>query len=123
VLSTDRFGVRLREGLRDDGVDDRWAPVTEDPTTLAVAQIGEDGVATYAFYVDRTSAANLSEQQALAVLATHPQIVYVGTLGLVLEPAAASNEALIGAVGDWVLVGVDPNCRPAVIRDEPAAAA
>jgi fructokinase len=120
ALSTDRFGARLRQGLRDDGVDDRWAPFTDYPTTLALAAIGEDGAATYTFYIERTSTANVSEQQALAVLVTHPTIVYVGSFGLVLEPAAASNEALTAAVDDRVLVAVDPNCRPAVIRDEPA---
>jgi fructokinase len=119
-LSTDRFGLRLREALRRDGVDDRWAPPTEDPTTLAVAQIGEDGAATYGFSVERTSAADLSEAQACDVLAVTPDIVYVGTLGLVLEPAAASYEALVRSVSPSTLVAVDPNCRPAVIRDEGA---
>ena len=120
ALSTDRFGVLLREGLRDDGVNDRWAPFTEDPTTLAVAQIGETGGATYSFYVERTSASDLSAEQAVAVLAADPEVLYVGTLGLVLEPAAASYEALVDAAGPDVLVAVDPNCRPAVIRDPDA---
>jgi fructokinase len=120
TLSTDRFGVRLREALRDDGVDDSWAPFTDDPTTLAVAQIGETGAATYSFYVERTSAADLSSVQALAVLAAAPKVLYVGTLGLVLEPAAASYEALVDAAAADVLVAVDPNCRPAVVRDAEA---
>jgi fructokinase len=120
ALTSDRFGVRLRHGQRDDGVDDGWAPLTDYPTTLAVAAIGEDGAATYSFYIEGTSTANVSEQQARAVLATQPQIVYIGSFGLILDPAAASNEALVGAVDDRVLVAVDPNCRPAVIRDEPA---
>ena len=120
ALSTDRFGVLLREGLRDDGVNDRWAPFTEDPTTLAVAQIGETGGATYSFYVERTSPLDLSAEQALAVLAANPEVLYVGTLGLVLEPAASSYEALVDAAGPDVLVAVDPNCRPAVIRDPDA---
>ena len=120
ALSTDRFGVRLRAALRDDGVDDAWAPLTEDPTTLAVAQIGETGAATYSFYVERTSAADLSSAQALAVLAVEPSVLYVGTLGLVLEPAASSYEALVDAAGPDVLVAVDPNCRPAVVRDAEA---
>jgi fructokinase len=120
TLSTDRFGVRLREALRADGVDDRRAPLSEDPTTLAVAQIGEDGGATYGFYVERTSAADLSEAQACTVLDLGPDIVYVGTLGLVLEPAAASYEALVRSVGPDTLVVVDPNCRPGAIRDESA---
>jgi fructokinase len=117
ALSNDLFGERLRAALRDDGVDDAWAPLTEDPTTLAVAQIGESGAATYSFYVERTSAADLSSAQALAVLAVEPTVLYVGTLGLVLEPAAGSYEALVDAVGPDVLVAVDPNCRPAVVRD------
>jgi fructokinase len=120
ALSTDRFGVLLREGLRDDGVNDRWAPFTEDPTTLAVAQIGETGGATYSFYVERTSACDLSSEQALAVLDAAPKVLYVGTLGLVLEPAAASYEALVDAASPDVLVAVDPNCRPAVVRDPDA---
>jgi fructokinase len=120
ALSTDRFGVLLREALRDDGVNDRWAPLTEDPTTLAVAQIGETGGATYSFYVERTSASDLSTEQALAVLVATPSVLYVGTLGLVLEPAAASYEALVDAVARDVLVAVDPNCRPAVVRDPSA---
>ena len=37
-----------------------------------------------------------------------------------LEPAAASYEALVDAAGPDVLVAVDPNCRPAVIRDPDA---
>jgi fructokinase len=120
ALSSDRFGVRLREALRDDGVDDAWAPLTEDPTTLAVAQIGETGAATYSFYVEQTSASDLSSVQALAVLAAAPEVLYVGTLGLVLEPAASSYEALVDAAGPAVLVAVDPNCRPAVVRDPDA---
>jgi len=117
ALSTDRFGARLREGLRADDVNDKWAPFTENPTTLAVAQIGESGAATYAFYVERTSASDLSAEQALAVLDLDPRVLYVGTLGLVLEPSAASYEALVSAAAPHVLVAVDPNCRPAVIRD------
>jgi fructokinase len=117
ALSTDRFGVRLREALRADDVNDKWAPFTENPTTLAVAQIGDTGAATYAFYVEGTSASDLSAAQALAVLDAEPQVLYVGTLGLVLEPAAASYEELVAAADPEVLVAVDPNCRPAVIRD------
>jgi fructokinase len=120
TLSTDLFGVRLRAALRDDGVDDSWAPLTADPTTLAVAQIGESGGATYSFYVERTSAADLSTAAALAVLAVEPTVLYVGTLGLVLEPAASSYEALVDAAAPDVLVAVDPNCRPAVVRDPEA---
>lgn len=119
-LSTDAFGLRLREALRSDGVEDRWAPSTSCPTTLAVAQIAGDGSAAYGFYVEGTSAADLSEAQALDVLEAAPDLLCVGTLGLVLEPAAGSLEALVRSAGPAVLVAVDPNCRPAAVRDEPS---
>lgn len=120
ALSTDGFGVRLRGALRGDGVDDSWAPSTDAPTTLAVAQIGEGGAATYSFYVERTSAADLGAAQALAIRQARPRVVCVGTLGLVLEPAAAAYETLVHRVGADVLVAVDPNCRPSAVHDEAA---
>ncbi len=117
-LSTDGFGTELRGFLQADGVDDRWSPAIDAPTTLAVARIDDSGAATYSFYVEGTSAAGLSPEQALAALSARPEVVCVGALGLVLEPTAISLEALVAALGADVLLAVDPNCRPAVVADE-----
>ena len=43
-----------------------------------------------------------------------------GPSGFVLEPLATTLAALIAALPDDVLLLVDPNCRPSIIRD-PAA--
>ena len=46
--------------------------------------------------------------------------MHAGTLGFVLEPIATTLTALVAALPDDVLLLVDPNCRPSIIRD-PAA--
>ncbi|MDX6702667.1 MAG: fructokinase [Baekduia sp.] len=119
-LSGDRFGAILREALAADGVGLGTAVATDDPTTLALAEIGDDGSAAYRFYVEGTSAPGLTFPDAAAVLPADVAILCVGTLGLVFEPTAATLERLVAEAGDEVLVAVDPNCRPAAIAD-PAA--
>ena len=59
-LSTDRFGRDLLDRLILDGVDCRLVQSTDDPTTLAVAELDDAGAATYQFYVEGTSAPGLS---------------------------------------------------------------
>ena len=116
-LSTDRFGTRMREQLREDAVSLDMIVDTEDPTTLALAEVDEAGAATYRFYVAGTSAPGLTPEDALAALPERVEIVHVGTLGLVFEPTAAALEAVVERVGGHALVMVDINIRPPVIRD------
>jgi fructokinase len=120
-LSADGFGQLLRKNLVDSQVDDSFAPSTDAPTTLALAWLDDAGAASYQFYVDGTSAAELSVDQARAVLAKVPQSLYVGTLGLVLEPMASSVEDLVRELSADVLLVVDPNCRPVLLDVNPAA--
>lgn len=116
VLSNDRFGMRLHDVLTRDGVDLSLAPSTDLPTTLAAAELDDHGVATYRFYVDRTSA------PALAPFALPAGVDRgdAGTLGLVLEPMATTTEAIVAGLDASVLLMVDVNCRPKVIADRDA---
>jgi fructokinase len=118
-LSTDRFGRRLRDALSADGVDLGLAETTDEPTTLAVADLDEQGAATYRFHTDGTSAPRLTASAVRAALVARPAALHLGTLGLVLEPMAT---ALAGAlpVSSDTLVMIDPNCRPDVIPDRAA---
>ena len=119
-LSTDSYGEQARASLARSGVDDRWAPATELPTTLAAVDFAGEA-ASYRFYTEATSAPALTGDQADAVLATAPTALHVGTLGLVLEPCADALAGLVDRVRPDCLVMVDPNCRPAVLTD-PAVA-
>lgn len=115
-LSTDRFGGQLRAALAGDGVGLDAAVATADPTTLALVELDDAGVATYRFYVAGTSAPGLTE----AALPDDAAVLCVGTLGLVFEPSASTLEALVASTPDEVMVAVDPNCRPVAIADETA---
>jgi fructokinase len=117
-LSTDRFGTRLRQLLLDDRVSVDTAVATEDPTTLALAELDATGTARYRFYAAGTSAPGLTADDALLALPPLVDILHVGTLGLVLEPCAEALEAAVDRLAGRALIAVDPNCRPSIISDE-----
>ena len=114
-LSTDRFGDRMAAMLAADGVALDATERTDEPTTLALAEVDAAGVARYRFYTAGTAAAGLA-----AVAAGEPAVLHAGTLGLVLEPMATAVEALVARLAGRALVMIDPNVRPAAIADEPA---
>jgi len=116
-VSEDRFGERLTQLLIDDGVDLRAVVRTTDPTTLALAEVDDEGVARYRFYERGTSASGLSIEAALAALPDDVDMLHVGTLGLTLEPVAAAVEAVVERLADRALIAFDPNIRPWVIGD------
>jgi fructokinase len=93
---------------------------TDDPTTLALAEVDAEGVARYRFYERATSAPGLETEAALAVVPPDVGILHVGTLGLALEPIASALEALVERLSGRALVMVDPNVRPWVIADRDA---
>ena len=115
--SRDRLGTRLRRLREQDGVDLGAVVDTDDPTTVALAELDVDGGVRYRFYVRATAAPGLTADAALAALPAAVEVLHVGTLGLALEPVADAMEALVERVAGHALVAVDPNCRPAVIAD------
>jgi fructokinase len=119
-LSRDRFGQRLEALLAEDGVRLDAIVHTDEPTTLALADVDELGVARYRFYTEGTAAAGLTSEAALAARPDEVQIVHAGTLGLVLEPTASALEAVIARLSNHAIVFVDPNVRPDIIFDAEA---
>jgi len=119
-VSSDRFGRDLLAGLRADGVGLDLVVHTEQPTTLAVAELDSSGAATYRFYTEGTAAAGLRPGDVGGGLPGSALALHVGTLGLVLEPTASTLAALVAQAPADVLVFVDPNCRPSVVGDRPA---
>jgi fructokinase len=116
-LSSDRFGRELEAGLSGAGVDLSMAQRTELPTTLALAEIGADGAASYRFYTDSTSAPAVYPEPLAGGLPADTDAVLTGTLGFVLEPMATTLEGLVASLPPDLLLMVDPNCRPSITRD------
>ena len=116
-LSSDRFGRMLETGLVRDGVSLDLVQRTDLPTTLALAELDEHGVAAYRFYVEGTSAPAVEIGPLQAGLPAGTRAVHLGTLGFVLEPMATTLELLAAMLPDDVILMVDPNCRPSITAD------
>ena len=116
-LSDDWFGKLLRAKLGEDGVGTSLAVDTSDPTTLVLAEIDEDGVAHYHWYIEKTTVPGLELDDALKAGSPPPDALHVGTLGLAMEPIADSLAALVAGVPESTFVMVDPNCRPTATPD------
>jgi fructokinase len=119
-LASDRFGHLLRAALIADGVDLSLATAIDAPTTLAIAELDDAGAATYRFHTAETAAPLLDELAIDAALTKDPSALHVGSLGLVLDPMATAIAAGVERSAEATLVMLDPNCRPAVIRDRRA---
>ncbi|TQE23086.1 carbohydrate kinase [Streptomyces ipomoeae] len=117
-VSYDVYGEALLDGLREAGVDVTSVQRGPEPTTLAVASIGEGGSARYSFYVEG-SADRLFE--APDRLPDGTRAVSFGTCSLVLEPGASAYEKLMhSAAAQGVFTALDPNIRPGLIPDADA---
>jgi fructokinase len=117
-ISTDRFGVALRERLHASHVDTGLVQDGAEPTTLAVVALDERGSAHYTFYTEGTADRLFADPGPLPEATT---ALSLGTLGMVLEPGAGAYEAVLRReAARGVLTALDPNVRPALIAD-PAA--
>jgi fructokinase len=116
-ISSDRFGRQLRAQLEEDAVSLECVVDTDEPTTLALAELDAEGAATYRFYSEGTSVPGLTPEDALRVLPERVEMVHVGTLGLVYEPVADALEAVVERVSGEALVMVDLNIRPLAMHD------
>ena len=113
-FSNDDFGRLLAGRLAADGASLSLASFGPEPTTIAVARVGEGGLAEYQFLVDGTSAPNLRPEMIPAHLPPQVKALHLGTLGLVLEPMASSLTGLVRRESRNRLVMLDPNVRPAL---------
>jgi fructokinase len=116
-FSTDEFGRMLADELAADGASLALATFGREPTTIAVANIGTDGLAVYDFVIQGTSAPNLTLDMIPAELPVEVTAVHLGTLGLVLEPMASSLTALVRREQGRRLVMLDPNIRSVLATD------
>jgi fructokinase len=119
-LSSDRFGRMLEAGLAADGVGRGQVQRTDLPTTLALAELGADGAASYRFYTEAPSAPAVFPGPLAGGIAPSARAFLTGSLGLVLEPMASTLEGVAAAVPVDRIVMLDPNARPSITRDPDA---
>ncbi len=119
-LSDTAFGRLLRDNAAAEGVDLTRAPLSAEPTTLAVVSLDEQGRADYDFYVTGTSDWHWS--QAELVLPPGTQVLHLGSLASWTPPGdALIHDLAARARAEEVLVSYDPNLRPRLQGDRAVA--
>ncbi|MFY2786954.1 carbohydrate kinase family protein [Rhodococcus sp. MALMAid1271] len=112
-ISRDPFGEQILARLRDAGVDISWVQRGDEPTTLAMTTLAEDGSAEYSFYADGTADRLVADPGDLP---DSISVLSFGTLSLLYEPGASMYAGLLHrARAAGKLTMVDPNIRPAAI--------
>lgn len=116
-ISDDVFGRQMASLLISDGASLALTSVGPEPTTIAIADVDTEGFAEYQFLVEGTSAPNLTLEMVPEEFGPDVNALYVGTLGLVLEPMASTLEELVIRESGRRLVMMDPNIRVGLIPD------
>ena len=116
-FSEDHLGRMLADRLAADGASLALATFGPEPTTIAVAKIGKDGLAEYEFVTQGTSAPNLTREMVPDQLGAEVKALHLGTLGLLLQPMASSLTEFVGRETGRRLVMLDPNIRPVLAID------
>lgn len=122
-ISRDPLGTVLRNHARRSGVDLSLAVEAAEPTTVALVELDEAGVAKYRFGVDGTADFRWTDAE-LARIPDDVAAVHFGSLASWLPPgdvAIARRVAALRAGG--ALVSYDPNVRPQLQPDAATARA
>lgn len=117
-FSSDVFGRELSDLLVSDGVNLELASTGPESTTIAAVQLDGEGLAEYNFFIEGTSAPNLTLDMLPQEFAPDVNALHVGTLGLVLEPMASTLAELVARESGRRLVMLDPNVRFGLSDDE-----
>ncbi|WP_108922857.1 carbohydrate kinase family protein [Mycobacterium montefiorense] len=114
-VSNDAFGRQCVANLIKAGVDESLVMTHDAPTTLAIAQVDEFGVAQYSFYWQGTANDVVCSPLPDAVLA--PTVIWVGSLASVLWPSREAMRSWIVERYPDTPVTFDVNIRPTLIDD------
>lgn len=117
ALSRDRFGRQLAAVLERDGVELRWAPRSDRPTTLALVTTGPDGEADYDFRGEGAADRLLGAEALPKALPETVRALAFGSYSLAVDPAGETYLALAEREAGRRLVSLDPNLRPAATPD------
>jgi fructokinase len=118
-ISTDGFGQQIRNHLAGHGVNLEHSVVASEQTTLAVATIDNQGVASYSFYTKDTADWGWQPQElpSLAKLAElGVTTIQYGCLGMAIGPGNKVIEGWLREVSNQtdITLSHDLNIRPAL---------
>ena len=122
-ISRDPLGIVLRRHAQRSGVDLSLSVDAAEPSTVALVELDDAGVAQYRFGVDGTADFAWTDAE-LARIPDDIAAVHFGSLASWLPPGDAAIARRVGALrAAGVLVSYDPNVRPHLQPDAAAARA
>ncbi|MGE4584932.1 MAG: carbohydrate kinase [Sphaerochaeta sp.] len=119
-ISFDMFGRRIIEHLVDNQVMfDPDLCSAKEYSLLAFASLDAEGKASYAFFCDGTAPVSFTKEELLATMGEHTdlRVVHVGSVALAVQPGCDAILAALEAFEPKPIIFLDPNVRPAVIKD------
>lgn len=114
-LSSDVFGRLFREHLSKSGADLSRSVAAAEPSTLAVADVDDEGRADYSFHAENTADWQWTPGELAEAAAGEISCLHTGSLALVRQPGGAAVEELLRDAGQRATVSVDPNVRPLLV--------
>jgi len=111
-IADDLLGRRIRAHLADNGVDLAFAVRAEEPSSLAIVALGQDGGAEYDFRVQGTADWQWRDDELTGVLDDRVLALHTGSLALTMQPGADVLRRLLERARGAATVSYDPNCRP-----------
>ncbi|MEO5885464.1 MAG: carbohydrate kinase [Candidatus Limnocylindrales bacterium] len=114
---SDFFGRYLRAYVEGEGIDTRWLSQTVAPSALGFVAFPA-GEPEFTFYGEDTADTRLTLDDLSDELATETAILHVGSISLLRGSTPATVIAACRRMRGQALLSLDPNLRPALVRDE-----
>jgi len=116
-VSTDEYGLMVKEELVSTGVKLNYVKYSDKPTCLAIVLLSDLGSATYQFVIENTATFNFTLDWLPNPQTERPSLLHIGTLATAIEPGASVLFEWSQSVAKVAPIVFDPNIRPAVISD------
>ena len=117
-LSRDFFGETLIKRLEENGVKTDMIARSDQTTTLAFVKLAQGEEPQYAFYTEGSADRSLSLQDLPEKLPAKASCILFGSISMTMEPIASTIESLVKRESANLVVSLDPNVRPVMIRDK-----
>jgi len=120
AVGDDPFGRVILDRLRAHGVDDRLIAVTDRPTGTAHVAYASDGSRAFVFNIGHSAAAMLPDAATIVAGFAAAGVTHLHISGSTLgDPAlrATARTVCDSLVPQGVILSIDPNIRPELLRD------
>lgn len=115
VFSQDFFGETLLQHLAEARVDCSLASRSDRPTTLAFVDLSE-GSPRYAFFDNGSANANI-DLSSVSISPDAADLLHIGSISLDSQPGGENICDFAVMMSRSLMLSVDPNVRPGIIRD------